>query len=92
MTEEHLAALLGAAEAKKDGSGWQKPAEGRLISLHVAANGTGLSVGKIEALRAEKGLLKARTVKGELYVLALADVFAGAVEAPPSEGRQAGFR
>ena len=92
MTEEHLAAVLGAAEAKKDGAGWQKTGEGRLISLHVAVNGAGLSVGKIEAVRVDKGLLKARTVKGEVYVIALADVFAGAVEAPASEGRQAGFR
>jgi len=91
MTEEHLAALLTAAEAKKDSSGWSKPAEGRLVSLHVASNGASLSVGRIEALKVEKGLVTARSVKGELYVLALADVFAGAVEAPPSEGRRAGF-
>jgi len=91
MTENHLCALLNAAQAKKDSDGWSKPADGRLISLHAAANGASLSVGRIEALKVEKGLVTARSVKGEVYVLALADIFAGAVEPPASEGRRAGF-
>ena len=91
MTDDHFSALLSAADAKKDGTGWMRTAEARLISLHLASNGASLSVGRIEAVKLDKGLVRARTVKGEVYVLALADVFAGAVEAPASEGRKAGF-
>jgi hypothetical protein len=91
MTEEHLSALLAAAEAKKDSEGWFKPAEGRQMTLHAAAQGVSLTVGRIEALRIENGLVKTRTVRGELYVLSLEHVFAGAVEAPASGSRKAGF-
>jgi hypothetical protein len=91
MTKEHLSALLAAAEAKKDSEGWFKPAEGRQLTLHVAAKGVSLTVGRIEALRLENSLVKTRSVRGELYVLALEDLFAGAVEAPALGGRKPGF-
>jgi hypothetical protein len=91
MTEEHLAALLGTAKAKKDDEGWQVPSEGRLVTLYVASNGASMNVGRVEALQAQGTLLKARTVKGELYVLALEDVFAAAIEPPAATGRKAGF-
>jgi hypothetical protein len=48
-------------------------------------------VGRIEALRLENSLVKTRSVRGELYVLALEDLFAGAVEAPALGGRKPGF-
>jgi hypothetical protein len=91
MTEEHLSALLGAAEAKKDGEGWMRPPEGRNITLYVSSNGASMTVGKVEALRVAGQLLRARTVRGEEFVLALEDVFAGAVDAPATAGRKAGF-
>ena len=91
MTEEHLSVLLLAAEAKKDKKGWMVPASGRQMTLHAASNGASLTVSRIEAVRVEGGVVKARTVRGELYVLALDDVFAGAVEAPSSSSRKAGF-
>ncbi len=83
--------MLAAAQAKKDDQGWLVPAEGRQLTLYVASNGASLNVGRVEALQAEGKLLRARTVKGELYVLALEDVFAAAVETPSSSGRKAGF-
>jgi hypothetical protein len=91
MTQEHLAALLAAAEAKKDDKGWAKAKTGRLVTLYAAYNGASLTVGRIEALRSDGALVHARTVKDEVYVLQLADVFAGAVEAPPQSSRKAGF-
>lgn len=91
MTEEHLTALLTAAEAKKDEKGFLRTAEGRTLTLYVASSAANLTVSKVEALRPEKGLLHARTVKGELFVLAIADVYAGAVEAPSTGTRKAGF-
>ena len=42
-------------------------------------------------MRVEGGLLHARTVKGDVYVLALSDLFAGAVEGGTTTSRKAGF-
>jgi hypothetical protein len=91
MTEQHLSALLTVAEAKRGTDGWAKAPEGCHLTLHVAFNGASLTVSRVEAVRSEAGLVKARTGKGDVYVLALADIFAGAVDAPSSAGRKAGF-
>ena len=91
MTEEHLASLLSSAQAKKDGEGWHVAADGRHVTLYAAANGASLNVGRVEALRRDGALLQARTVKGEVFLLALEDVFAAAVEAAPTGARKAGF-
>ncbi len=91
MTSEHLALLLTAAEAKKDDKGWSRVKEGHHITLHVANNGASLAVSRVEAVKVEGVLLKTRTTKGELYVLAMEDVFAGAVEEAASSSRKAGF-
>ena len=91
MTNQHLAELLAAAEAEEDDDGWACAGQGRLITLHAASGGASLTVSRIEALRVDGGLVKARTVRGEMYLLALADVFAGAVETSASSARRAGF-
>lgn len=91
MTEEHLTALLKASGAKKDADGWQVMAEGRHLTLHVGFNGASLNVARVEALRHEGSLLSARTSRGDVYVLAMEDVFAGALEPAASTGRKAGF-
>jgi len=51
MTEEHLSALLSAAEAKKDDKGWVGASDGRLFTLYVAYGGAGLTVSRVEAMR-----------------------------------------
>jgi hypothetical protein len=92
MTQEHLAALIEASGAKKDDQGFLAPPEGKLLTLYVASGAATLSVQRIEALRTEAGLVHARTKKGELFILALQDVFAGAVEeSQGSSSRKAGF-
>jgi hypothetical protein len=92
MTLEHWAALVEASGAKKDDKGYLAPPEGKLLTLYVASGSATLSVQRIEALRQEQGLVHARTKKGELFVLALQDVFAGAVEETQgSNSRKAGF-
>jgi hypothetical protein len=48
-------------------------------------------VSKVEAMKLEGQLLKARTVRGEMYVIALEDAFAGQVEAQLQGARRAGF-
>lgn len=92
MTQEHWAALVEASGAKKDDKGFFAPPEGKLLTLYVSSGGATLSVQRIEAVRLDQGLVHARTKKGELFVLALQDVFAGAVEETQgSSARKAGF-
>jgi hypothetical protein len=91
MTLEHWAALIEASGAKKDEKGYLATPEGKLLTLYVSSGNSTLSVQRIEALREEKGLVHARTKKGETFVLALQDVFAGAVEETQNSSRKAGF-
>ena len=91
MTLEHWAALIEASGAKKDDGGFLAPPEGKLLTLYVASGASTLSVQRIEAVRQEQGLVHARTKKGELFVLALQDVYAGAVEESQGSSRKAGF-
>jgi hypothetical protein len=92
MTLEHWAALIEASGAKKDDKGYLAPPEGKLLTLYLSSGSSTLSVQRIEAVRQEQGLVHARTKKGEVFVLALADIFAGAVEETQgSSTRKAGF-
>jgi hypothetical protein len=91
MTSDHLAALLALAEATPDAQGYSSLADGRHLTLHVATGGVSLSVGRVEALKVGGPLVTARTAKGELYVVRLEDIFAGAVEGPSNSSRKAGF-
>jgi hypothetical protein len=91
MTLDHLTAITKAAEARKDDKGWWTTQEGRHVTLYVASGGSSLTVSRIEALRVDGALVAARTVRGEEYLLALEDVFAGAVEPQAQGGRRAGF-
>jgi hypothetical protein len=91
MTQEHWAALIEASGAKQDETGYLTPPEGKLLTLYVASGSATLSVQRIEAVRQVQGLVYARTKKGELFVLAVEDVFAGAVEETQGSSRKAGF-
>jgi hypothetical protein len=91
MTQEHWAALVEASGAKKDDKGFLAPPEGKLLTLYLSSGSASLSVQRIEAVRLEQGLVHARTKKGEVFVLALQDIFAGAVEETQGSSRKAGF-
>ncbi len=91
MTEDHLSALLGLAEAKKDNKGWHNTGEGRHITFYVGHEGGTLTIGRVEAVKRDGDLAVLRTVKGETFVVALVDAFAGHVEAAPKQARKAGF-
>lgn len=91
MTSEDLEAIVGLTEAKRAGE-WRELPEGRLLTLHLASNGVGLTVAKITQLRnTTAGQLHLRTARDETYVVALADVFAAAFEDSGSKARKAGF-
>jgi hypothetical protein len=91
MTEAHLTAIVEASDAKKNAQGWWVMQEGRHVTLYVSSTGTSLTVGKVEALRVDGPLVHARSVRGEVYIVALEDVFAGQVEPQPQGARRAGF-
>jgi hypothetical protein len=91
MTEEHFTAIVAAAEAKKDSQGWWISQEGRHLTLYVASEGVSLTVSRVEAVRLDGPFVKARSFRGEIYVVALSDIFAGAVEPQAQGGRRAGF-
>lgn len=91
MTQDHLSLLLEAANATQDAQGWQRLPEQHHISLYVASGGGALTVSRVDALRSNGDFLEARTTRGELFVLALEQVFAGAVEGATSAQRKAGF-
>ncbi len=91
MTEEHFSAVVAAAEAKKNNQGWWATTEGRYITLYASSGGSSLTVSRVEALRVDGELIRARSVRGEEYILAREDVFAGAVEPLAQGARRAGF-
>jgi hypothetical protein len=91
MTHEHLAALIAAGEAKKSTDSWMTLPEGRSLTIYVAAGTSTLTIARVQAVRHDGALLHARTTKGEHFVLALEDAYAGSLDAPASVGKKAGF-
>ena len=94
MKTEQLDAILTRADAKLGDDGWSEVAEGRQITFYAASDGVGLTVGKVEAVKRDDGLLLLRTARGETYALDLERVFAGAIDSGKDSdaGRRAGFR
>jgi hypothetical protein len=91
MTQEHLSAILELVSAKTEKDGWSSFPDGRALTLYAAHDGVQLTVARVEAVAVKAGLLRARNTKGELYLLALEDVFAAAAEATAQQARKAGF-
>ena len=91
MTDEHLKAILQAGKASEDGDGWSVLPDASHVTLYAARNGTNLAVNRIQALRREGELVHARTSRGELYVVHMDDLFAGAVDGTSAQARKAGF-
>jgi hypothetical protein len=92
MTHEHLAALLAAGEATKGAEGWMTLPDARSLTLYIAAGSSTLSIGRVQSMRQEGALLHARTHKGEHFVVALEDAYAGSVDAPSGVTKKAGFQ
>jgi hypothetical protein len=91
MTQDQLTAILDAISAKPDKAGWTALPDGRTMTLYAAHDGVPLTVARAEAISVKNGLVRARTAKGELYLLVLEDVFAVAAEGPAAQARKAGF-
>lgn len=93
MTEEMFRVVLESSNAKTDKDGWSALPEGRLVTLYAAHNGVPLTIAKVEALRAAQGVVRARTSKGDTFLVHLDDLFAAATDAGSESpaGRKAGF-
>jgi hypothetical protein len=91
MTQEHLSAILELLSAKPDKDGWSTFSDGRGLTLYAAHEGVQLTVPRVEAIAVKSGLVRARTAKGEIYIVALEDLFAAAAEAAATQARKAGF-
>jgi hypothetical protein len=65
----------------------------KLLTLYAGHEGTSLTVQKVAKVRVEEGLIEATSAKGELFLVAIDDLFAvsvaGTAQSPSS--RQAGF-
>jgi len=94
MTGDHLDAILKLAGAKSDKDGWATLPEGSTMTLHVAHDGAGMTMPRVEAVKQEGELVYARNPKRELFALVRSDIFAVALEGEGSPGkvvRRAGF-
>jgi hypothetical protein len=91
MDSDHLGALLNLAGTEKDGE-WSVLKDERSLTLHAAEGGVALNVSKVRKVRTDGSLLFAENLRGDVFVLKLANVFAGSVDPPNKEARKAGFR
>jgi len=94
MTGEHLEAILKVAGAKLEKDGWHVLPEGGTMTLHVAHDGAGMTVSRVDAVRLDGELVFARNARRETFAFARGDVFAIALEGETAGGkvtRRAGF-
>ena len=92
MVGEQLQAIFKNAQAKAEKDGFTALPEGTTATLYAAHGGVALTVSRVEAIRVDDGLLTARTVKRETYMVDITDVFALAVDgATNGPVRRAGF-
>ena len=91
MDSEHLDALLNIAGTEKEDN-WTVLKDERTVTLHTAESGVGLNVGKLRKIRIDGQLLFAQNAHGDIYMIKLANVFAGSVDPPSKTNRTAGFR
>jgi hypothetical protein len=91
MKQEQLEAFLSSVSAVVTEDGWSEVPAEQHITLYAAHDGVGLTISKVEAIKPDGELVRARTRKGETYQVALSDLFAAAVEAPKNGERKAGF-
>ncbi len=92
MTGEHLDAILKEAQAKAEKDGFSTLPEGSMMTLHVAHDGAGLNIPRIERVKVQGDLVFARNARKEVFTFALSDLFAVALEGTVGQPvRRAGF-
>ena len=93
MTEQMFQAIITSAECDDDDEGMSRLPAGRTMTLYAGHEGVSLQAGRIVAASLQDGIVKARNSKGEMFVLALADLFAASLSGGTdgAESRKAGF-
>ncbi len=93
MTEAMFQRVLERAEAQAAKKGPAKLPDERTITLYVASHGASMTVGNVVELSLVEGVIEAKNKKGELFLLAVEDVFGASItiEGERATGRKAGF-
>ncbi len=93
MTEDMFRTVLDTISAKADEEGWVRLPEGQLMTLYAAHDGVPLNIMKVESVRLAHGVIRARSIKGEVFFVAREDLFAMSVDggSQVAAGRKAGF-
>ena len=91
MTRDQVHMLLNALPSTKADDGCFSPPTERSLTLYASHDGVGLTVSKVDGVYVDHDMLRARTSKGETYMLSIEDLFAVSLDAPSALGRKAGF-
>jgi len=93
MTKEMFQAMVTRAECSDADSGRSALPDGRSMTLYLSRDGASLQVSRVSELKLDGGIIEAIDHKGELFMLALADLFAASVTGGSKENpaRKAGF-
>jgi len=94
MTADHLETILKVAGARSEKDGWQTLPDGATLTLHIAHDGAGMTISRVDAIKQEGDLVFARNPKRELFALARVDLYAVALDGESTAGkvvRRAGF-
>lgn len=93
MTEQMFQAIISSAECEADDEGMSRLPAGQTLTLYAGHEGVSLQAGRLVAVKLADGIVKALNSKGEMFVLALADLFAASLSCSDEKGasRKAGF-
>ena len=93
MTKDMFDTILERAECVANDEGGSKLPEGRMLTLYLSRDGASLQVSRVIDLKLDSSVVEAVNNKGELFVVALDDLFAASVSGGSklATGRKAGF-
>jgi len=93
MTKDMFDTILERAECTARDDGGSELPEGKTLTLYLSRDGASLQVGRVIEVKLDSGIVEAVNNKGELFIMALEDLFAASVSggSKSSKGRKAGF-
>jgi hypothetical protein len=92
MTKQMFEAMLRRAECTMSSDGRAALPDGRTMTLYLSRSGASLQVARVVELQVNDALVEALDNRGELFIVAIDDLFAASVSAATTKaGRKAGF-
>ena len=93
MTKDMFDTILARAECTARDDGGSDLPEGKTLTLYLSRDGASLQVGRVIEVKLDNGIVEAVSNKGELFLVALDDLFAASVSggSKTSRERKAGF-